>query len=93
VDTDLTFDDYVRMEPRLGVLMDRARAIAERADSERFCANEEWYCELKPALIELVGFDADRRDMWPLLSSPQAYDLCYDTVLAALPDCRGCACL
>jgi hypothetical protein len=42
-----------------------------------------WYTRLKPRLFNLVGhFARDDR-----LSSPRVWDLAYQTIYAALPDC------
>jgi hypothetical protein len=45
---------------------------------------------MKPLLINLVGFG--RRDFHPILGTSAAYDIAYDTLLAAVPPCRNCSC-
>jgi hypothetical protein len=87
------------LEPLLLRLLRRAQNC-HRDKSARFCANEEWYgCGahnygwgLKRELAKLVGYQ--RSDEHPVLSTEHAYDLAYDTIYEALPNCRGsCACL
>jgi hypothetical protein len=92
----VTFEDLARLEPRLQSLLEEARRHhnSRRPD---FCANAVWYGYaghlpgLKPRLLFLVGYE--RRDRHPVLSTSLAYDVAYDTIYQALPDCRGrCAC-
>jgi hypothetical protein len=92
----LTWAELVRLEPGLGPLLEEARA--HHADrSAVFCANAVFYGSadstrgLKRRLLRLVGRDSGRAGV---LGTSVAYDVAYDTIFAALPDCRGeCACL
>ncbi len=89
-----TWDDLVRLEPRLAAL----RAEVERVtawNGQRFCANEHWYgyngeSGIKPKLVRLVGVRAENPD--PDLHSMAAYDVAYQTLYALLPDCWDCGC-
>src|SRR5690242_5329690 len=91
----LTFERLAALEPRLLPLLEEARA--HHADpSPDFCANAVFYGYanpprgLKARLLKLVGWESGRHD---LLGTSAAYDVAYETVYEALPDCRGnCAC-
>jgi hypothetical protein len=85
--TTMTWDELVKLEPKLGVLLAEAQAV--RDDDPHFCANAIWYDFLKPRLVLLVGWC--RPDRTKPLASEQAYDVAYDTIYEALPDCRDCA--
>jgi hypothetical protein len=94
-----TWSELVKLEPRLGELLARAKAIVDDG-GESFCANHRWVgcgngpaCEkcrggLKDELVMLVGWEASN----PELESSEAYDVAYDKVYKALPDCRNCGC-
>jgi hypothetical protein len=100
--TKLTFNDLVALEPRLAHLLTEARS---HKPSRKFCANEAWYgyfgfSGLKGKLLRLVGWgretppdgatDAAKEET---LKSSQAYDVAYETVYRALPDCGPeCVC-
>ena len=72
-----------------------ARAY-HRSRPANFCANEVWYgyfhrVGLKKRLCQLVGWERADRD--PVLGTSAAYDVAYEVIYQALPDCRGrCAC-
>jgi hypothetical protein len=127
----LTFDDLVKLEPRLQALLDEAKAPAGRR-GKRFCANAVFYGQggLKERLVKLVGWSAGivetvypqtyldrkreaeragkvvfmtteelaevrhvRREVG-VLGTSMAYDVAYDTIYAALPNCgEECDCL
>jgi hypothetical protein len=69
-------------------LLDEAKSV--KARRRNFCANTVWYSQFKPRLLWLVGWE--RRDKHPVLSSAEAYDLAYETIYQALPDCKRCLC-
>lgn len=86
-----TWGDLCELEPRLEELFDVARSYHLNKGTD-FCANRRWYRTLKPRLERLVGWH--RKDNHPTLCSRQAYDLAYQAIYEALPDCRGyCSCL
>lgn len=82
----LSWAMLVALDPALGQLLDMVR----HADSggESFCARAVWNEELKPELVNLVGFG--RRQIHPVLSASAAYDVAYGTLLRDLPHCRDC---
>lgn len=87
---DPTWHGLARHEPLLESLLMAAQAV-RRPHGKSFCTNDVWYGSLKPFLTLLVGWECLRDD--PYLSTSDAYDLAYQTIYNALPDCRGCICL
>jgi hypothetical protein len=94
-DRPLSFRALARLEPRLRDLLAEARAYHSNR-GPTFCANAVWYGYpgwqpgLKGRLSHLVGWAAERGGD---LRSSAAYDVAYQTIYQALPDCRGrCAC-
>jgi hypothetical protein len=55
---DLTWTALVERQPLLAELAHRC-ASADSGMNEHFCANELWYNQFKPKLLELVGWEAD----------------------------------
>jgi len=83
----LTFTEMTELEPRLKTLYLEANSV--RPASGCFCGNRVWYDNFKPRLVNLVGWYAER----PELCSPGCYDVAYQTVYNALPDCgERCPC-
>jgi len=85
-----TWAALVAAEPRLGALLAEARRVSARGKPD-FCANAVWYGwgnhrGFKPRLIHLVGFWAEGAD--PILHTGAAYDIAYQRIYRALPDCR-----
>jgi hypothetical protein len=63
------------------------RKYARRSPGE-FCANAIWYSDLKPRLVEMVGYSVmERKNVPDVLKSTKAYDVAYDRIYHALPDC------
>ncbi len=85
-----TFEELVRLEPRLGALLIEAKAV-RRPRGKSFCANLTWYRVFKPRLCQLVGWE--RAERHPVLSTNTAYDVAYDRIYDVLPNCRRCLCL
>jgi hypothetical protein len=84
-----TWQQLVRLEPRLLELA--KRALEADAGRDTFCANAVWYGYdehkgIRPALCELVGWGAAIYAP-PLLKTEAAYDVAYETIYQALPDC------
>jgi hypothetical protein len=80
----LTWKALIVIEPKLQELYLQAKSY--RKNKGDFCANEVWYGgapSMKGKLCELVGWDAP----YTPLRSPEAYDLAYDTIYDALPEC------
>lgn len=82
-----SFGELCRLEPRLADLF--RDALAVEGSDEHFCANWTWYRELKPRLLQLVGWHAER----PELRTMEDYDTAYQTIYEALPPCNACSCL
>lgn len=97
VSTRPTWAQLIALEPRLAALYRKAAAIKDNGEAEEFCANSHWYGYfgepgLKPHLLALVGFERLRRpDDAKILYSSAAYDVAYQHIYSALPDCRNCS--
>jgi hypothetical protein len=77
----MTFAELASIEPQLATLLKEARRVEP---SDTFCANAVWYRQFKPRLLSLAGWEAEN----PILRSSEAYDVAYETIYEALPDCR-----
>jgi hypothetical protein len=91
-----TFEALAAQEPRLRDLLAEARSFHDNRDPV-FCANAVWigYGDFRPGLKYrlscLVGWGAEQGGE---LRTSDAYDVAYETISQALPDCRGrCLCL
>lgn len=78
--------EFVRLcelEPRLLELYNEAKSYKPVPG---FCANHIWYRYggLKSQLCHIVGWDA----IDPRLQTSEAYDVAYETIYGALPDCQ-----
>lgn len=94
----ITWEEIVRIEPRLEQLAEEARAYkqATRYKRKNVCANDRWYGYgpwrgrgLRPMLVQLVGWCSPT----PELQTREAYDVAYQYIYSLLPDCRNCRCL
>lgn len=84
----MTWDKLIELEPRLKALLEKAQGYHKAtANDKYFCANHVWYRKLKPELVELVG-NYREKEGDPFLYTSEAYDLAYQTVYDALPNCR-----
>jgi hypothetical protein len=89
-----TFEELVALEPGLSKLLAEARAErAEQRANPYYCANDVWYRRFKPRLLRLVGWERSGDHEHSELSCPAAYDVAYDRIYEALPECRNCGCL
>ena len=92
----ITWDELTALEPRLLALLQEAEAIKDDKRKPSFCANAHWYGYgghpgIKPRLLELVGWARPYGSAE--LRGTRAYDVAYETIYDALPDCRGdCSC-
>src|SRR5262249_3031935 len=87
-----TWQYRIKIEPGLALLHEHVRSIKD-SGGHSFCANAVWYGygghqSLKEWMMRLVGFEAQN----PRLRTMRAYDLAYETLYRALPDCRNCLC-
>lgn len=90
-----TWMELRRLEPRLFALLKEAKATD--GSGERFCANAVWYGYppypgIKERVTRLVGWFRDGPEH-PVLSTAEAYDVAYERIYDALPECRDCCCL
>lgn len=93
---EITWRLLVKLEPGLNELYKEAKSIKPEP-GKVFCANVVWYAEspggrdMKQRLCRLVGWDR-RGD--GILGTSEAYDVAYDKIYSALPDCQGkCGCI
>ena len=75
----------------LGLYIDAMnRTRDEESKNKRcVCANHIWYQDFKPRLRLLVGWEARN----PLLWSSECYDVAYQKIYDAMPECRECGCI
>jgi hypothetical protein len=86
------FSELVSLEARLAVLLLEAQAVCDDGAGEWFCGvaafgGYDGHRGLKGCVVKLVGWG--REDRHPVLGSPAAYDVVYQTILDAVPPCRG----
>jgi hypothetical protein len=87
----LTWEELVEMEPRLADLLKRCTEAGRGLRS--FCYEIAWFgpsgnTGFKAEFKQLVGHFAENRH--PRLTTQYAYELGYQTLLSALPECRKC---
>lgn len=85
----VTWGQLVEAEPRLARLLKIAQSTRSRPG---FCANAVWYGYDRPEWLSLKG-RASKLVGWerkgdPLLSAEKAYDVAYETIYHALPNCQ-----
>lgn len=91
VDRDaITWDDLIQREPRLADLLEEAEAVRDEGRTG-FCAMTAFYRHIRPPMLTLVGWEAERDDR--VLLTSRAYDLAARRLLDALPPCRNCWCI
>lgn len=86
----ITWEVLVELEPRLQQVFDECAAVKDDQLAPWFCANRIWYNRFKPRIVQLVGFE---RADHPILGTPTAYNIAYNTCYHQLPYCRDCDCL
>ena len=90
----MTWKEMVKIEPHLAKLLKEAKS--HKGGPGHRCANDIWYDYgspgmngLKSDVHALVGWEAQNR----LLSSSRCYDIAYQKIYSALPDCGDdCEC-
>jgi hypothetical protein len=92
-----TWERLVDLEPRLALLLKEVEAITDDG-GPCFCANQHFYggrpLSLKQKMMALIGHERLGDDCDPILKTSTAYDVAYEELYAALPDCRGnCGCV
>jgi len=69
-------------------LYQQARMVKDDKRKKRFCANNIWDNRFKPYIVNHVGWHSSIPD----LKSSLAYDITYQKIYNALPNCRNCFC-
>ena len=69
----MTFNDMIRLEPRLAVLKEKCFVIWQAMSFSRTELQRNWYRGIKPTMMKCVGFGAAS----PALRNCAAYDYCY----------------
>ncbi len=85
----MTFEELCKLEPALRRLAQDARSERDSRKKPSYCANDVWYCDLKPRLVMLVGWSS--RHPASVMHTDEAYDVAYDAIYHLLPNCRNCA--
>lgn len=80
--------DFVQREPRLLLLFNDIREIKDDKTKPSFCANFIWYRDFKPRMIKLAGWGCKDE----VLKTCKSYDMVYEKLYNALPNCRNCLC-
>ncbi len=88
------FEKLCGMEPRLQALYKKAKGMRDDPSRPSFCANAVWFGALgeeglRGEMARLVGWFAEN----PELRTTEAYDIAYETLYQALPNCRACGCM
>jgi predicted transcriptional regulator with HTH domain len=91
IEGKLTWRELVRREPYLRYLLEAARCQKDDPSKPSYCANYVWYTYFKPQLERYVGWFARVKD--GVVNTSEAYDLAYEKIYNALPNCRNCNCL
>ena len=76
----LTFNDMVKLEPRLVVLKEKCFVIWHAMRFSRRELERNWYLSIKPEMLMCVGFGAAS----PALRSCAAYDYAYQHLYSVL---------
>lgn len=86
----VTWAKLVKLEPRLTGLLGMAMTPSFSQHGKKvFCANHFWGTSIKPLLVELVGWHVSTE----ILGTSEAYDVAYEKIYNALPNCCNCICL
>ena len=84
VDDDITWQEIIEIEPRIKELYEIAKNENRPDLPDDYCANAIFYRQLKPEIVELVGWGARKEE----LRTSRAYDEAYEKILDALPACQ-----
>lgn len=92
---ELTWASLVQLEPKLGRLLDEAQRHKDNGVAPEYCANAIWFGwrqfdghGIKERLCELVGWERVSKANVGVLGTSEAYDIAYETIYDALPNCR-----
>lgn len=86
----LTWETLIAIDPFFDGLLSGIEGI-ELEPGERFCANDTWYKKYKPLILRRVGWHAPNYAPG-ILRTERAYDIVYQKLYDALPNCRNCSC-
>jgi len=95
----VTYEELVRLEPRLEELEQRIADVRDPGNTEWYCSNYVWM-PLNADLKDLVGVarrhTGASSDLRPeeeaLLRSSFSYEVAYLHLSALMPPCRACGC-
>ena len=76
----LSYNDMIKLEPRLAVLKEKCFVIWQAMSFSRRELERNWYLEIKPQMLKCVGFGA----AVPELRTCEAYDYCYQYLFTIL---------
>lgn len=83
----MTWEEIIQIDARVKKLHEKAKNLDINED---YCADREWFRDggFRDQLKELVGFK--RQDKPVRLRTAKAYEIAYQKIYHALPDCRCC---
>jgi len=84
----LAFEELTIIEPRLLKLWQR---VCREHGGGNYCCNAAWYSLIKPQLLPLVGHErplVGGKLHDPRLGTSYAFDVAYDALYGAMPDCN-----
>lgn len=85
----ITWERICRLNPLMRNLYEEAKSIKDDKRKKRFCANVIWENQLKPYMVNHVGWNSPI----PELRSSLVYNITYEKIYNALPNCRNCFCV
>ena len=85
----ITWEELIAIEPALQEMLTEISHIEDASPS--FCANQTWFDQYDERMGWLVGWYATKAN--PRLRTSDAYDLAFEKLYNALPDCRDCNCV
>lgn len=84
----LTWETIIAIDPFFDDLL---HEIEGTEPGERFCANDIWYKKYKPIILRRVGYCSPNYAP-EILKTERAYEIVYEKLYGALPNCKGCGC-
>jgi hypothetical protein len=88
----LNFEGYLKLEPKLQVLLDCIKKELPPTN-RRECWEYRWYgydglAGYKNQLVNLVGWGCKHPN--PVMQTSRAYEICYRNLIQSLPFCKDC---
>lgn len=84
----ITWETIIAIDPYFDDLLREIEGIEQ---GENFCANNVWYKRYKPIVLRRVGWYAPNYAP-EILKTERAYEIVYEKLYDALPNCKGCGC-